>query len=201
METDIPASYAIAEYILAIEPPVVLAEKIKTVKKQFAESYDCPAALKSRMHIALIHFQQYEMLERKILHRLEVQATAQHSFLVELQDFGSLPTHSVFINIRTQTAITELVKSFRHMQQLMKIDKERKPHFITEPHIHIAVKLLPWQYEKGWLELSNTPFSGRFVTTQLVLLRRRAGQGKYETLKIFQLKNEKVNIVQGKLFV
>jgi 2'-5' RNA ligase len=200
METDMLASYAIAEYTLAIEPPAALVEKIKAVKKQFAEKYDCPSALKSRSQIVLIRFQQYEMLERKILHRLQVQAAAQHSFIVELTDFGSLPTHSIFIHIRTKTQITELVKSFRPMQQLLKIDKDRKPHFITDPYINIAVKLLPWQYEKGWLELSNTPFSGRFVAEQLVLLRRRAGEGKYETLKKFQLLNERVTITQGALF-
>lgn len=200
METDMLASYAIAEYTLAIEPPAALVEKIKAVKKQFAEKYDCPSALKSRSQIVLIRFQQYEMLEQKILHRLQVQAAAQHSFIVELTDFESLPTHSIFIHIRTKTQITELVKSFRPMQQLLKIDKDRKPHFITDPYINIAVKLLPWQYEKGWLELSNTHFSGRFVAEQLVLLRRRAGEGKYETLKKFQLLNERITITQGALF-
>lgn len=200
METDMLSSYAIAEYTLAIEPPAALVEKIKAVKKQFAEKYDCPSVLKSRSQIVLIRFQQYEMLERKILHRLELQAAAQHSFVVELDDFGSFPTHSIFINIRTKTQITELVKSFRPMQQLLKIDKERKPHFITEPYINIAVKLLPWQYEKGWLELSNTHFSGRFVAEQLVLLRRRAGEMTYEMLKRVQLKNEKISVVQGELF-
>lgn len=200
METDMLASYAIAEYTLAIEPPAALVEKIKAVKKQFAEKYDCPSALKSRSQIVLIRFQQYEMLEQKILHRLQVQAAAQHSFIVELTDFESLPTHSIFIHIRTKTQITELVKSFRPMQQLLKIDKDRKPHFITDPYINIAVKLLPWQYEKGWLELSNTHFSGRFVAEQLVLLRRRAGEGKYETLKKFQLLNERGTITQGALF-
>ncbi len=87
------------------------------------------------------------------------------------------------------------------MQHLLKIDKDRKPHFITEPYITIARKLLPWQYEKGWLELSNTHFSGKFIANHLLLLRKRGGEKKFEMIKRFQLLNVKESITQGELFI
>ncbi|NCI45382.1 2'-5' RNA ligase family protein [Sediminibacterium sp. WSJ-3] len=171
------------------------------VKKKFAEAYDCPAAVKGKPGITLVRFEQYEMQERKLVHRLELVAAAQPGFGVELHGFGSFPTHSIFLQVTTQTGFAELVKSLRPVQQLMKMDKDHKPHFITEPGIPIARKLLPWQYEKGWLELSNTHFSGRFVADHILLLKKREGETYYSTVRKFRLLNRKEEVVvQGALF-
>ena len=69
-----------------------------------------------------------------------------------------------------------------------------------ESHITIARKLKPWQYEKGWLELSHTHFSGRFVADHLLLLRKREGETKYSLMGKFGLMNEKIMSVQTELF-
>ncbi|MBV9989079.1 MAG: 2'-5' RNA ligase family protein [Chitinophagaceae bacterium] len=170
------------------------------MKKSFAEKYDCPAAASGKPNLTLARFEQYEMLESRILHRLKLIAQAQSSFIVELHDFGSFPTHTIFLNITTKTQWVELAKSLRPMQQLLTIDKERKVHIITDPYIPIARKLLPWQYEKSWLEYSNTHFSGRFVLDQLVLLRKRSGESAYSSIGRFKLMNVKEEVKQGQLF-
>jgi 2'-5' RNA ligase len=200
METDILSSYATAEYLLVIEPHEALRGEISHIKKYFAETYDCPAAAIGKPSITLVRFQQFEMIEQRIVHRLELVAKANNSFIVELHDFGSFPTHSIFLNVTTKTQIVELVKALRPMQHLLKIDKDRKPHFITEPYITIARKLLPWQYEKGWLEMSNTHFSGKFIASHLILLRKREGEKRYGMVKRFELLNVKETITQGALF-
>jgi len=201
MQSEILSSYATAEYLLVIEPHEALRDKIMQVKKYFADTYDCPSAATGKPNITLARFQQYEMIEQRVVHRLQLMAAAQASFVVELHDFGSFPTHSIHINVTTQTRIVELVKSLRPIQHLLKIDKARKPHFITQPFITVARKLLPWQYEKGWLEMSHTHFSGRFVVEHLVLLRKREGEKRYEVVKKFALMNVKESIVQGELFI
>ncbi len=198
--SDILSSYATAQYLLVIEPHEALCNEINQVKKYFADSYDCPAAATGKPNLTLVRFEQYEMIEQRIVHRLQLMVTAHASFMVELHDFGSFPTHSIFVKVTTQTQIAELVKSFRPLQHLLKIDKERKPHFITDPFITIARKLLPWQYEKGWLEFSHTHFSGRFVADYVWLLRKREGEKKYETVKKFKMMNVKECITQGQLF-
>ena len=200
MQSEILSSYATAQYLLVIEPHEALCNEISQVKKHFAETYDCAAAAIGKPNITLVRFEQYEMMEQRILRRLQSLTAEQNSFVVELHDFGSLPTHSIYINVTTQTQIIELVKSFRPIQHLLKIDKERKPHFITDPHITIARKLLPWQYEKGWLELSHTHFSGRFVVDHLLLLRKREGETRYSLMRKFGLMNEKIMSVQTELF-
>ncbi len=193
-------SYIIADYLLVIQPHEALGEEIAGIKKYFADTYDCPAAATGKSNITLVRFQQFEMMEQKLLHRLQLFAAGSEAFMVELHGFGSFPTHSIYINVTTKTQIVELVKALRPMQQLMKIDKDRKPHFITEPYITLARKLLPWQYEKGWLEMSNTHFSGRFMVNHLLLLRKREGEKWYATVKRFGLLNKKVTVDQGRLF-
>jgi 2'-5' RNA ligase len=201
MESAILSSFASSEYLLVLEPHEALRNEIAQVKKHFGETYDCPAAAIGKPNITLARFQQFEMMEQRIVHRLQLVATAHSSFVVELHDFGSFPTHSIFLNVTTKTQIVELVKALRPMQHLLKIDKDRKPHFITEPYINIARKLLPWQYEKGWLELSNTHFSGRFVADHLLLLRKRDGEKRYELVKKFKMMNVKETVTQGELFI
>jgi 2'-5' RNA ligase len=200
MQTEILSSYAIAEYLLVIEPHEALRSEIMSVKKHFSETYDCPSAVTGKPNITLVRFQQYEMIEQRIVHRLQLIATAHASFVVELHDFGSFPTHSIYINVTTKTQITELVKALRPIQQLLKIDKDRKAHFITEPFINVARKLLPWQYEKGWLELSHTHFSGRFVADHFLLLKKKEGERKYEVIRKFKMINVQVSSQQGELF-
>lgn len=200
MYPDIVSSYATAEYRLVIEPPEPMRESLGKVKKYFAETYDCSSAAIGKPNITLLRFEQYEMIEQRIVRRMQLLASEHASFLVALNGFGSFPSHTIFFSITAQTQLAALIRSFRPIRQLLKIDKERKPHYINEPYITLATKLLPWQYEKGWLEMSNTHFSGKFIAEQLVLLRKKQGEKRYEVVRKFLLKNEKVNTVQGALF-
>ena len=95
----------------------------------------------------------------------------------------------------------DIVKELKASQKLMKLDDENKPHFLTEPNIGIARKLLPWQYEKGWLEYSHRHFTGRFIADAMLLLKRPAGELKYEIVKRFDFENLPVGTKQGDLFV
>jgi len=188
------------DYLLVIQPHADLHQKIMQVKQNFAETYDCPTATHSKPHITLVSFKQYEMLEEKIVHRLHVIAEASAPFKVELKDFGSFPTHTIYLNVTTRVQIVNLVKKIRQLQKWMKMNDDNKPHFITEPHISIARKLQPWQYEKGWLEYSNTPFSGMFMADHILLLRKREGEWKYQPVQRFALADHHITIKQGDLF-
>ncbi len=71
---------------------------------------------------------------------------------------------------------------------------------MMEPYISIAGKLQPWQYEKGWLEYSNRHFTGRFIAEGMLLLKRAAGELKYQVVKRFEFQNLLVGTTQGNLF-
>jgi len=121
---------------------------------------------------------------------------------IELKDYGSFPSHTIYINITSKVQVQSLVKQIRtETQRLMKLNEENKPHFILEPHLTIARRLLPWQYEKGWLEYSHKNFTGRFIADAMLLLKRPAGELKYEIAQRFAFENLPVGTKQGDLFV
>jgi 2'-5' RNA ligase len=94
-----------------------------------------------------------------------------------------------------------LVKTIRtETQRLMKLDNDNKPHFMLEPHVTIARKLKPWQYEQGWLEYSHKHFTGRFIADSMLLLKRPIGEMKYQIAKRFEFQNLPVATKQGDLF-
>ncbi len=82
----------------------------------------------------------------------------------------------------------------------MKLNNDNKPHFILEPHIPIARRLEPWQYEKGWLEYSHKHFTGRFIADAMLLLKRPVGENKYQIAQRLEFQNLAVTTKQGELF-
>jgi 2'-5' RNA ligase len=141
------------------------------------------------------------MLAERLVSRLKTIAMGCPPIKVELKDFGSFPSHTIYINITSKVPVQNLVKNIRtDAQRLMKLNDDNKPHFMMEPYLTVARKLEPWQYEKGWLEYSNLNFSGRFIADAMLLLKRPVGEMKYEILERFEFQNLPVATTQGNLF-
>ena len=192
--------YRVCEYLLVLSPHEELRNRIMQVKKEFHEKYQATST-GGQPQVVLANFLQYEMMEERLLNRLRVIAMSFPPFKVELKDFGSFPTHTIHINITSRLPVQSLVKELRsEAQRLMKLNDENKPHFILEPHLTIAGKLKPWQYEKGWLEYSNQSFTGRFIADAMLLLRRPVGEMRYKTVRRFEFQNLPVTTRQGELF-
>ncbi|MGN6439504.1 MAG: 2'-5' RNA ligase family protein [Agriterribacter sp.] len=204
MKTDIRNTlpgYNINEYLLVLSPPEELWHKIMKVKEAFSATYQSDHARWGKPHITLVNFVQYELMEARIINRLKVVAMGAPAFKLELKDYGSFPSHTIYINVLSKIPVQNLVKEIRsETQRLMKLDDDNKPHFITEPHLTIARKLLPWQYEKGWLEYSNRHFTGRFIADSMLLLKRRVGEKAYQIAQRFEFQNLPVMTKQGELF-
>ncbi|MBL0133080.1 MAG: 2'-5' RNA ligase family protein [Chitinophagaceae bacterium] len=193
--------YRVYEYLLVLLPHEELRHKIQQVRKEFADSYKMTSVPGAKPYIGLATFTQYEMMEERILNKLKLVAMAQHPFKVELKDFGSFPSHSIHINVVSRLPVQQLVKSLRtEAQRLMKLNESNKPHFMLEPHLTVANKLKPWQYEKGWLEYSRKSFTGRFVAEAMLLLKRPQGSKSWQIAQRFEFMNLPVLTRQGALF-
>jgi 2'-5' RNA ligase len=194
--------YKVYEYLIVLQPHEELWHRIVRVKNEFAEKYQTNFAKWGKPHITLVNFLQYEMMEERIINHLHTIAMGYQPVKIELKDYGSFPSHTIYINVTSKLPIQHLVKTIRtDAQRLMKLNDDNKPHFILEPHLTIARKLLPWQYEQGWLEYSHKHFTGRFIADGMLLLKRPAGELKYEVAKRFQFENLAVaTTIQGELF-
>jgi 2'-5' RNA ligase len=193
--------YRVYEYLLVLSPHEELWNRIMKVKEEFSEKYKSDHARWGKPHITLVNFVQYAMMEERIVNRLRTVAMGFPPFKVELKDFGSFPSHTIYIHVTSKLPVQNLVKEIRSDgQRLMKLNDDNKPHFIMEPHLTIARKLLPWQYEKGWLEYSNKHFTGRFIADAMLLLKRPVGEMKYQIAQRFEFQNLPVTTKQGELF-
>jgi len=190
---------AINEYQLILNPHEELRNRVLQLRATFSDTYQAPV-LTGKPHVTLVRFTQLALMEDRILQRLRTIAMGCCPFKVELKDFGSLPTHSIFINVTSKLPIRGLVTGIRDVQRLMKLDKDNKPHFLDEPNMLIARKLLPWQYEKGWLEYSNKSFTGKFIADGMLLLKRRQGDRNWQIAERFAFQNLPVSTRQGELF-
>ena len=199
--TQLPG-YRVYEYLLVLNSHEELRNKITEVKKEFYDKYKAETARWGKPHLTLVNFVQYGLMEERILNRLQIIAMGYHPIKVELKDYGSFPSHTIYINVTSKIPIQDLVKTIRaEAQRLMKLNDDNKPHFILEPHLTIARKLLPWQYEKGWLENSHKHFTGRFIADGMLLLKRPVGEMKYQIIRRFEFQNLPVTTKQGELFV
>jgi len=189
------------EYLLVLNPHEELRNKITATRKEFYERYKAPSALGGKPHLTLVKFDQLEMMEERLVSRLKNIAMGFPPFKVELKDYGSYPSHSIFINVTSKLPIQNLVKEIKQVQRLMKMDNEHKPYFIEEPNMLIARKLVPWQYEAAWMEYSHRHFTGRFIADSMLLLKRREGDKAFQIVQRFEFMNLPITTKQGELFM
>src|SRR5262245_61570598 len=105
--------YRVYEYLLVLNPHEELRNRILQVKKEFFQNYKASAAVNSKPYVGLVRFTQYQMMEDRILHRLRLIAMSFPPFKVELKDFGSFPSHTIYINAVSKIPIQNLVKEIR----------------------------------------------------------------------------------------
>ena len=191
---------ATSEYLLILNPHEELRNRIQQVKKDFYDAYQAPTALGGKPQLTLVRFTQLTLMEERIVQRLRTIAMGFCPFKVEMKDFGSFPSHTIFIQVTSKLPIRGLINEIKDVQRLMKLDKDHKPHFIDEPYVTIARKLVPWQYEKAWLEYSNKSFTGRFIADGMLLLRRGVGDKAWQIAERFAFQNLPVATRQGELF-
>ena len=192
---------ALSEYLIVLSPHEALWQEIMDIKKMFAQAYDCPFAYSTKPHVTLVNFIQHRPVEDRLRLHLRKIISTLSPVKIELKDYGSFPTHTIYINITSKVPIVNLVKALKPVQQLMKLDKENKPFFITEPHLTIARKLEPWQYEKAWLAYQHLNFTGRFIANNILMLRRPVGEKKYTLVEKFDMLSDTTpQSSQGVLF-
>ncbi|MBP6025361.1 2'-5' RNA ligase family protein [Ferruginibacter sp.] len=196
--------YRVYEYLLVLNPHEELRNKITAIKAEFYNTYQAEPSRKhsgGKPHLTLVNFLQYGLMEDRIVNRLKMIAMGYHPVKIELKDYGSFPSHTIYINVTSKVPVQNLVKQIRaEAQRLMKLNEDNKPHFIMEPHMTVARRLLPWQYEKGWLEYSHKHFTGKFIADSMLLLKRPVFELKYEIVQRFEFQNLPVNTTQGELF-
>src|SRR5450755_3256012 len=128
--------YRIYEYMLIINPQEALQEKIKALRSDFEKEFKIEYKMGGRPNIGLVQWMQYEMMEKRTVDKLKLVGLGYPPFKIELRDYGSYPSHSIFIKMVSVLPVKNLIKEIREQaQSSMKLNKETKPHFFDESNI------------------------------------------------------------------
>lgn len=187
---EVPDNFLIKwlEYRLVLHAHESLWNEVLKIKAGFAQKYRAGDAVRSKPYITLVRFRSPAMAQGKLMLELKRLIASFPPFSVEIEDFGSLPSHTIFLQVKSTTLIREMQGRIKKLKHLMKAP-EHDPHFIDNPQLVIARKLNPRQYEQAWPELSHTHFKGLFVAEDMQLLCRPVTEGPsaYQTLAVLPL--------------
>lgn len=190
------------EYLLVISPYGDLWDEIRKIKKEFARKYNFPLAYSTKPHITLANFVQMPHMKEKLQFELHKIAATQPAFEIDLQDYGSFPSRTIYINVTSKDPIIDLIEALKSAKHLMTPPiKKYGPHFTSIPHLTIARSMQEWRYEKAWFDYQYKSFSGRFTASHITLLRKHVSEKEYDLVGTYELLGQDSNrLKQGMLF-
>lgn len=174
-------------YLIAIMPPVQIAERVHAFKEEFAERFNSSYALKVPVHITLIPpvKMEPELMEENVSSILREFAASQKPFPVALKNFQAFKPRVVYVDIEDQAPLKALRKD-------LAVVLRRTDWFPAEtlkgpfhPHMTIAYRDLKYaDFQKAWEEFSRRKFSASFQVDHITLLRHT---GLWEVQSEFKL--------------
>ncbi|MBS1502107.1 MAG: 2'-5' RNA ligase family protein [Bacteroidetes bacterium] len=176
-------------YLLVINPKGVVERKSVNVKNVFRYDYGCALAA-YQSHITLSQFLLFGRQEEyRAVKSLKRFFSSRKSFSVEMDGFDHFKTHTIFMNVKTKEPIVKMVKGMRKRFRTDLMPHESlPPYFSLKPHLTIARRMRPDQFEKAWPDWQNHKFKGNFDVDEVVLIKRPyPGTGRYEEVERFNL--------------
>ena len=176
-------------FLLAMMPPLVLAERIDEIRKEFAAAYHCKAALKPPVHITL--YPPYAAVtshEEKMKPLLENLTTNHSSFELHLDGFDAFKKNGViFIDVVKNKSLTELhhdtkLLMTKFLVPQAKSNRDYRPHF-TIGYRDIPKDLLT-EAINDYLPMA---FKASFIVDK-IFFWRHDGQ-RWQIINEFPLKN------------
>ncbi len=161
-------------YFIAILPPEDIAERVQSIKKEFAEKYDSSEAYRRPAHFTLqIPFKLPEQNEEVIIPQLIYFAKEQEPFVVNLSGYSHFRDDVIFIDVEDPSDMKLLHRNLIDFLQNEAgfTDKMIRNKSLT-PHMTVAYRdLSPESFQRAWKEFSNRSFDYSFEVNSIFLLK------------------------------
>lgn len=173
----------INDYKLILDTPIVVRQKIATVKKSFDEDYKGIIISGGAPFILLASFSITENEEQDIVNKLHQVALGGMPFKVHLKNFDIIEDNEIFIKVEEIHTITTLIQQVKGA--LNGIDAK----YNEIPRISVGDSLQPWQMDKSWKKFARQHFSATFLVKEMLLLKRIEGFKSWQILSHLKFEN------------
>lgn len=178
---DAPKDVEAKEYLLLLSPPPYIRSEVKAIKEKFYDEHNVQAK-KSQPHITLIHFRLNPDQEEKLVSDIEEISAMQSPIEVMLRNFNHFGTHTIYIDVKNVSAITDLIKSLHARLNLHR----SQAFFAFKPHITIAEGLLAEKFKTAFAAFEHREFNASFIADSMMLMKRDSIYERYLVIKEFE---------------
>ncbi|NSL91120.1 2'-5' RNA ligase family protein [Chitinophaga solisilvae] len=180
MNTNYEISEVLFDYLLVVNPDVVVTKDVARIRQYIAATLNDGVAVAAPVHVALFRSEFPERFEEDFIAMIEEVAKRQSGFAIYTSRLEAARNadgrHSILINVANPKPLTELHKSVMQAFEL-------KPQTYFKPHMVVSRGLEDAAIEKILPALTKQLFVRSFNCHCFTLLKRPAGGGKYEKVR------------------
>ncbi len=187
-------------YMIALMPPTEMTREIEAIRQEFAEAYQCNAALKPPVHITMhAPYKEFESHEQKVKAALIKWAAMQPSFDLSLDGFGSFKNNGViFINVEKTEALKQLHKGLSALMTKT-VPPDIKSQQTFNPHITIGYRDIPKDlFPQALADYTPRKYKANFKVDHIYFWRHNGKS--WETIATIPLSKNDNTIKQQALF-
>lgn len=179
---DAPKDVEAKEYLLMLNPPKRIRNEVKKIQEKFYGEYEHVQSKKSEPHVTLIHFRLNPHHEEKLISDIEEISAVQSPIEVVLKNFNHFGTHTIYIDVKNVSVITDVVKSL-HAKLNLQLSQS---FFAWKPYMTIAKGLTSEKFKTAYPVFEQREFNSSFIADGMVLLKRDSSYERYLVIKEFE---------------
>ena len=191
--------YQLNEYQLVVALPEALRDKLRKARQSFHDQYQWPGG-HAAVVLPLVKFRQRTLLEERMRNSLQSLVSGWKPVQLNFRDYGSLPTHSLYIPMTSRQQWQPLLRDLKAQQSLLRPDKDQPAFFYHEPVFPLASRLPPGIYDKAWQHYAHRQFTAQFHADACLLLKRKPGESHWQILQRMEWRNLPIGVHQASLF-
>lgn len=202
-----PKGYAFYEHLLLLSPDQKVNAEIMEIKTAYSKDYGLASAPRSKPHITLANFGQFESMEKPIVEGFEKLAKAIPPTTIKLSGFGQFNYRTIYINVMQNKPIAHGVSAMKlRLAKKMNALDTFKPSFTSNLHLTIARNIAEPQFKQAWEEWGKRRYSASFPVNGMLLMKREIDpvtfkpKESYRLIKYFPFTGKEAEAEQLNLF-
>lgn len=181
-------AYAFYEHLLLLSPDPKVNAEIMEIKTAYSDNYGLASAIKSKPHITLANFGQFESMERPIVEGFEKLAKAIPPTTIKLSGFGQFNYRTIYVKVLKNKPIARGVMAMRlRLSKKLNALDTFKPAFSNNLHLTIARNIAMPQFEQAWEEWGQRRYNASFAAKGMLLMKREIDPVTFQPKESYRL--------------